>query len=47
MSDVGWLFVAFMAVWVALGAYTASIATRQKRLERRLEELSRTGSDAA
>lgn len=47
MSDVGWLFVAFMAVWIALGAYIASIATRQKRLERRLDELSQTGGDAA
>ncbi|HEX2295351.1 MAG TPA: CcmD family protein [Actinomycetota bacterium] len=40
MSDVAWLFVAFAAVWVALGAYLLSIATRQRRLERRLEELT-------
>ncbi|HEV2755835.1 MAG TPA: CcmD family protein [Actinomycetota bacterium] len=40
MSDVAWLFVAFTAVWIALGAYMASIATRQKRLERRLDDLS-------
>ena len=39
MSDVAWLFVAFAAVWVALGAYLLSIASRQKRLERRLEDL--------
>ncbi|HEX2057266.1 MAG TPA: CcmD family protein [Actinomycetota bacterium] len=39
MSDVAWLFVAFAAVWIALGAYLASIAARQKRLERRLHDL--------
>ncbi len=47
MSDVAWLFVAFAAVWVGLGAYLASIATRQKRLERRLDELSERGRDGA
>jgi CcmD family protein len=41
VSDVAWLFVAFAAVWVALGAYLLSIATRQRRLERRLDELKR------
>lgn len=40
MSDVAWLFVAFAAVWVALGAYLLSIATRQRRLERRVDELT-------
>lgn len=40
MSDVAWLFVAFAAVWLALGAYLLSIATRQRRLERRLDELT-------
>ena len=39
MSDVAWLFVAFAAVWVALGAYLLSIASRQRRLERRLDDL--------
>lgn len=39
MSEVAWLFVAFAAVWVALGAYLLSIATRQRRLERRLDDL--------
>ena len=47
MSEVAWLFVAFSAVWVALGAYLASISTRQKRLERRLEELSPGPRDSA
>ena len=42
MSETGWLFVAFMAVWVALGAYLYSISARQKKVDRRLEELNRT-----
>ena len=40
MSDIAWLFVAFAAVWVAIGAYLLSISTRQRRLERRVEELT-------
>lgn len=47
MSDVAWLFVAFSAVWVALGTYLVSISTRQKRLERRLEELAPGSRDSA
>ena len=47
MSEVAWLFVAFTAVWVALGAYLVSIATRQKRLERRLEELGGNAHESA
>ena len=39
MSDVAWLFVAFMAVWVAIGAYLLSISTRQKKLDHRLRQL--------
>ena len=39
MSDVGWLFVAFAAVWVGLGAYLLSLSVRQKRLEERLRAL--------
>ena len=41
MSDTAWLFVAFMVVWVALGAYLYSIAARQKKVDRRLDELGR------
>jgi len=41
VSDTAWLFVAFMVVWVALGAYLFSIAARQKRVDQRLEELDR------
>jgi CcmD family protein len=41
MSDVAWLFIAFMAVWVAIGAYLFSISARQKALDQRLRELDR------
>lgn len=39
MSDIAWLFVAFAAVWVGIGAYLVSLSARQRRLERRLQEL--------
>lgn len=39
MSDVAWLFVAFLAVWVAIGGYLLTLGVRQRRLERRLEDL--------
>jgi CcmD family protein len=41
MSDVAWLFVAFMAVWVAIGGYLFSISARQKALDQRLRDLDR------
>ena len=41
MSETAWLFVAFMVVWVALGAYLYSISARQKKVDKRLEELDR------
>ena len=41
MSETSWLFVAFMVVWVALGAYLYSISARQKKVDERLEELDR------
>jgi CcmD family protein len=42
MSEIAWLFVAFAAVWVGLGAYLLSLSVRQKRLEERLRDLERT-----
>lgn len=39
MSDTAWLFVAFMVVWIALGAYLYSISARQKKVDKRLEKL--------
>ena len=41
MSETSWLFVAFMVVWLALGAYLYSISARQKKVDKRLEELDR------
>jgi CcmD family protein len=41
MSDVAWLFIAFMAVWLGIGAYVVSLGQRQRRLERRLDDLAR------
>lgn len=40
MSDLAWLFVAFAAVWVAIGGYLLSIARRQSRIERELAALN-------
>jgi CcmD family protein len=45
MSDLAWLFVALIAVWAGIGAYLLSIGVRQRRLERRLQELQKA-SDA-
>ena len=39
MSDIAWLFVAFLAVWLGIGAYLLSIGVRQRKLERKLEEI--------
>ncbi|HVF54263.1 MAG TPA: CcmD family protein [Actinomycetota bacterium] len=39
MSDTAWLFVAFSAVWIALGVYLMSIAARQRKLETHLREV--------
>lgn len=39
MSEIAWLFIAFLAVWVGLGAYLFTLGSRQKRLERRMKDL--------
>ncbi len=39
MSDVAWLFVAFMAVWLGIGGYLLTIAVRQRRIEERLSRI--------
>ena len=36
MSNLGWLFVAVMIVWIAIGGYLVSLSVRQHRLEARL-----------
>lgn len=40
MSDLGWLFLAIIVVWVGIGAYAATIGARQRRLERRIDDLA-------
>src|SRR5918992_6175492 len=40
MSDLAWLAVAFSAVWLGIGAYVFTLARRQSKLERRLEQLA-------
>ena len=40
MSDVAWLFVALLAVWAGIGGYLLALGARQRRLERRLDELT-------
>lgn len=39
MSDIAWLFVAFLAVWAGIGGYLLTLGARQRRLERRLHDL--------
>jgi CcmD family protein len=39
VSDLAWLFVALMAVWVGIGAYLLSLGLRQRKIERRIREL--------
>ena len=41
VSEIAWLFVAVIAVWVGLGVYLATLAVRQRKLDRRLSELER------
>jgi CcmD family protein len=43
MSDVTWLFIAFVAVWALIGGYLLSLGLRQRNLERRLGELDKEG----
>ncbi len=39
MSELVWLFIAFIAVWAGLGVYLFSLNSRQRDLERRLKDL--------
>lgn len=39
MSDVFWLALAFGAVWAGIGGYLLLLGARQRKLERRLDEL--------
>lgn len=39
VSEIAWLAVAFAAVWIGIGAYAVSLVVRQRKLERRVDEL--------
>ena len=40
MTDLGWLFVALAVVWIGIGSYMLAIGARQRKLERRVDELT-------
>jgi CcmD family protein len=40
MSDVTWLFIALAVVWLGIGGYLMALGARQKKIERRIEELT-------
>jgi CcmD family protein len=40
MSDVTWLFIALAVVWVGIGGYLMALGARQRKIERRIEELT-------
>ena len=39
MSNLTWMFIAFAAVWIGIGAYLLTLGARQRNLERRVNEL--------
>lgn len=39
MSDVAWLAVAFLAVWIGIGGYLAILGARQRSLEHRIHDI--------
>jgi CcmD family protein len=39
MSELGFLFIGYAVVWVALGAYFIAVGRRQMTLRRELERL--------
>ena len=41
MSEVGWLAVALLAVWLGIGGYTILLLTRQRKIEQKLDDLRR------
>ena len=42
MSDVAWLFIAFLAAWGIIGAYLILLGVRQRKLEERVDALDRS-----
>ena len=45
MSDLGWLAVALLAVWVGIGGYAILLLTRQRKIEDKLDALRRRASN--
>ncbi|MDZ7374125.1 MAG: CcmD family protein [candidate division KSB1 bacterium] len=46
MKNLGFLFVAYLLIWLALAAYLLALSTRLKRLERELARLrDQTGQE--
>ena len=41
MSDVAWLGIAFLAVWIGIGGYLAILGARQRSLEHRIQDMER------
>ncbi|MDP9234693.1 MAG: CcmD family protein [Actinomycetota bacterium] len=46
MSNLAWLFVAVMVVWIAIGAYLVSLSFRQRKLEARMAEIASSEDSA-
>jgi CcmD family protein len=46
VSNLAWLFIAVMIVWIAIGAYLVSLSFRQRKLEARVAEIT-AGEDRA
>jgi CcmD family protein len=42
MSDVAWLFIAFLAAWGIIGTYVILLGIRQRKLEDRVDALDRS-----
>jgi CcmD family protein len=40
VSDVTWLFIALAVVWVGIGGYLMALGARQRKIERRIDELT-------
>jgi CcmD family protein len=39
VSDVAWLAIAFLMVWIGIGGYLAILGARQRSLEHRIQDM--------
>jgi CcmD family protein len=46
MSDLTWMFIAFLAVWAGIGLYLFSLGTRQRKLERKLADIEHRAANS-